>query len=150
MEIGIRELVMKSVVESDIDRAILRVLGKKRARILVIDDDEQIRAMLRQMLERSGYKVAEAPDGKEGIRLFREKPADLVITDLIMPWGEGIETIMELKRDFPRVKVIAISGGGMFRPDDYLLAAKEFGADRTFTKPVKQNELLKAVRELLK
>ncbi len=119
------------------------------ARILIIDDDEQILAMLRQTLEREGYKVVDASDGKEGLRRYRENPTDLIITDLIMPEKEGIETILELRRDFPDVKIIAISGGGRVDPGQYLSIAKSFGAQYTFAKPIERKKLLKAVRELL-
>jgi CheY-like chemotaxis protein len=119
-------------------------------RILIIDDDVQILNMLRQILEREGYEVVSAINGNEGIRLYREKPTDLIITDLIMPEKDGIETIMELRRDFPDVKIIAISGGGRSHPRPYLNSAKELGAQYAFAKPVKREELLKAVRELLK
>ncbi|MBL7178351.1 MAG: response regulator [Desulfobacteraceae bacterium] len=119
------------------------------ARILIIDDDPQILNMLGQTLEREGYEVIGAPDGKEGLRLYRENPTDLIIADLIMPEKEGIETIMELRRDFPDVKIIAISGGGRLDPEQYLSMAKSFGAQYTFAKPVAREELLNAVRELL-
>jgi YesN/AraC family two-component response regulator len=101
------------------------------------------------MLERSGYDVVEASTGKEGIRLYRENPTDLIITDLIMPEKEGIETIHELKRDFPDVNIIAISGGGRIGPEDYLHMAKMLGAQRTLSKPVERETLLKTVNELL-
>lgn len=117
--------------------------------ILIIDDDDQFRAMLYEMLERSGYEVTEASDGKEGIKFYRENPTDLIITDLIMPEKEGIETIQELKQDFSDVKIIAISGGGRVGPEDYLQLAKMLGAQRTLTKPVDRDELLKVVEELL-
>ena len=120
------------------------------AHILVIDDDDQIRAMLRQMLDQAGYEVADAPDGKVAMRLHREVPAGLVITDLIMPEKEGIETIMELRRDFPEVKIIAISGGGRIEPEHYLQMAKGLGAMCSFTKPIERRKLLEAVEELLK
>jgi YesN/AraC family two-component response regulator len=90
------------------------------ARILIIDDESQIRSMLRLMLERVGYEVVEAPDGIEGIRKYREKPADLIITDLIMPNKDGIGMIIDLKKEFPEVKIIAMSGGGVNRPEGYL------------------------------
>ena len=118
-------------------------------RILVIDDDIQVRQMLKQILERAGYEVADAPDGKEGIELYRQTPTDLIITDIIMPEKEGIETILELRREFPDVKIIAISGGGRFDPDVYLDAAGKFGVARTFRKPVDRKELLDAIQELL-
>jgi len=120
------------------------------ARILIINDNVQTLNMLHQMLEREGYEVMEAPDGKEGLRRYRETPTDLIITDIIMPEKEGIETIMELRRDFPDVKIIAMSGGGRLDPGQYLSMAKSFGAQYTFTKPVEREKLLKAVKELLK
>ena len=104
------------------------------ARILIIDDEVQILNMLRQMLEGEGYEVIDAPNGKEGIRRYRENPADLIITDILMPEKEGIETIQELKRDFPDIKIIAMSGGGRLDPKQYLSMAKSFGAQYTFTK----------------
>jgi len=120
------------------------------ARILIIDDDAQLLAMLRQTLEREGYEVVEASDGKAGLKRYHENPTDLIITDLIMPEKEGIETITELRRAFPDVKIIAISGGGQVDPGQYLSIAKSFGVQYTFAKPVERNELLKAVRDLLK
>ena len=120
------------------------------ARILIIDDDPQILDMLRQTLEREGHEIVDASDGKEGLKLYRENPTDLIITDLIMPEKEGIETIMELRRDFPDVKIIAISGGGRLDPGQYLSMAKSFGAQYTFAKPVERKELLQAVEGLLK
>ena len=118
-------------------------------RILVIDDDAEIRSILRQMLERAGYEVVDAPDGVEGIRLYRENPADLVITDIIMPKKEGLETIVDLKVEFPEVKIVAMSGGGTVGPDSYLQIAEGFGAIRIFTKPFKMEELVAAVHEIL-
>ena len=119
-------------------------------RILVIDDDMQIRQMLRQMLERHGYEVVDAPDGKEGIKLYRQAPTNLIITDIIMPEKEGIETIIELRRDFPDVKIIAISGGSdALDAQNCLSYVKRLGVSHTFTKPFEQKELLKAIQELL-
>jgi len=120
------------------------------ARILIIDDESQIRSMLRLMLERVGYEVDEAPDGLEGIRQYREDPADLIITDLIMPNKDGIGMIIDLKKEFPKVKIIAMSGGGVNRPEGYLDGAKKLGATRTLTKPIDRDEMLKAVKETLK
>ncbi len=120
------------------------------ARILIIDDEPQIRSMLRLMLERVGYEIAEAPDGIEGIRKYRENPADLIITDLIMPNKDGIGMIIDLKKEFPQVKIIAMSGGGVNRPEGYLDGAKKLGATRTLTKPIDRDEMLKAVKETLK
>jgi DNA-binding response OmpR family regulator len=119
------------------------------ARVLVIDDDVETLVMLREMLERDGYEVVDAPDGDVALKLHRENPADLVIADLIMPVKEGVETIIELRQDFPEVKIIAISGGGRVKPEAYLGIAKQVGAMRTFAKPIGRDELLGAVRELL-
>jgi YesN/AraC family two-component response regulator len=119
------------------------------ARVLIIDDEAQIRDMLRQMLEREGLEVMEASDGKIGVRLFRQSPADLVITDIIMPDKEGLETIRELLKDYPDLKIIAMSGGGLIGPHHYLKIAKGFGAVSTFTKPIDRDELIKTVREIL-
>jgi CheY-like chemotaxis protein len=124
-------------------------IEKTMTHILLIDDDEQFRTMLRQLMERNGYEVTEASGGKEGIRLYREGPTDLVITDLIMPGKDGIETIQELKKEFPDIKVIAVSGGGRLGPQDYLHLAKMLGARRTLTKPINLTELLKAIEEIL-
>ncbi len=117
--------------------------------ILVIDDDETIRELLRAILEHEGYRVLEAPDGDEGIKQFIETPTDLVITDLIMPGKEGIETIRDLRRKFPGVKIIAISGGGRIGPDSYLKMAKGVGALRTLSKPFDKTILLKTVKEVI-
>jgi YesN/AraC family two-component response regulator len=119
-------------------------------RILIIDDEAPIRSMIRLILEREGYTVAEASDGAEGIRCFREKPADLVITDLIMPNKDGIGMILELKKEFSTAKIIAMSGGGLNRPEGYLRGAKKLGAAYTLSKPINRQELLRAVRDALK
>ena len=119
------------------------------ARILVIDDDNQMREMLRRKLENEGYEVLDASDGNVGMKLLRERDADLVITDIIMPNKEGIETILELKRDFPDVKVIAICGGGRFGPEDYLHLAKGLGVHSTFSKPFKLHDLLGSIQDAL-
>jgi CheY-like chemotaxis protein len=120
------------------------------ARILVIDDDEQVLDMLYESLTREGYDVLKASNGEQGLRLCRENSVDLIITDIIMPEKEGIETIIELRKDFPNVKIIAISGGGRAGTKDYLQMAKIFGVQRTFTKPVAREQLLDAIKELIK
>lgn len=118
-------------------------------RILVIDDDDQMRVLLRQVMEWTGYEVTEAEDGRKGMQKQRRQPADLVITDLIMPEQEGMETIRLLKKEFPQTRIIAISGGGRIGPEAYLPAAQELGADRVFSKPFDVRELAGAVKELL-
>lgn len=119
------------------------------ARILVTDDEEAIRKLLRQMLEAEGHTVAEAGDGEEAIAIARQDPADLLITDLFMPVREGLETIQEFRAEFPEMPIIAISGG---RPDsngDFLPVAGKLGANRTINKPFRKNQILEAVSELL-
>lgn len=119
------------------------------ATILVIDDEPQLRGMVKQMLAQEGYAVEEAHNGAEGLRAFRQAPADLVITDIVMPEKEGIETIRELRRDFPDVKIIAMSGGGRVDPGEYLHFALKLGAARILRKPFRFHELLEAVRDVL-
>lgn len=118
-------------------------------RILVIDDDDQIRLLLGMLLRGAGYEVAEAANGSEGLRIFREKPADLILTDILMPEKGGLETIQELHRDFPKVKVIALSGGFKKTENPNLSITEVLGVQRILTKPFSQEELLKAVREVL-
>jgi YesN/AraC family two-component response regulator len=100
-------------------------------------------------LEHAGYEVVVANNGNEVISAFNERIPDLVITNIFMPEKEGLETIRELKQDFPGVKIIAISGGGEIEPNKYLKYAKQFGAMCTLTKPIERGALLEAVRECL-
>jgi DNA-binding response OmpR family regulator len=123
--------------------------GAVMKRILVIDDNVYVRSLLREMLELANYEVTEAPNGEIGERLFRQNPVDLVITDIFMPEKEGLETIRELRRSFPEVKIIAISGGGSRGDLAFLPTAKKLGAHRTFVKPFEMDEILAAIRELL-
>jgi CheY-like chemotaxis protein len=116
---------------------------------LLIDDDKSVRAVINAALSDAGYEVLEATDGKEGLKSYQNSPTDLVITDLVMPEKEGIETIIELLREFPNVKVIAISGGNRYGADSNLSVAKRLGAQRTLTKPFKIPELIQAVRGVL-
>ncbi len=119
-------------------------------RILVIEDDAEVREMVCKILNREGYDVLEAGNGKEAFKLLNIEPKlDLVITDIIMPEKEGIETIIELKRDYPHIKILAISGGGKGSAQNYLTIAKKSGADLTLSKPFIKKELLDAVQELL-
>jgi len=117
------------------------------ATILVIDDHESLRTLLRIMLEWAGHEVMEAPNGRLGLAVYREKPADLVITDIDMPEMNGLDLILELTRAFLDVKVIAISGA----PDreKTLDAAKLLGVRHTLRKPFSMDALLKAVHDEL-
>jgi len=118
-------------------------------RILIIDDDEQIRVLLEQMMEWAGYDVMVAENGKVAMQMQAASPADLVITDLIMPEQEGLETISRLKKAYRDIKIIAISGGGRIGPEAYLPAALELGADKVFSKPFDVQEVVVCVKELL-
>lgn len=120
------------------------------ARILLIDDDESVRTMLRTMLEYHRHTVMEAHDGREGLQLLPKARPDLVITDLVMPEQEGIEVITTLRKTHPALKIIAISGGGRTNSsDDYLVMARRLGADLTLAKPFAHAALLAAIAELL-
>ena len=103
--------------------------------------------MLRIVLEQEGYEIRTAKNGLRGLQSLRERVTDLVVTDLLMPEMEGIETILELRRDFPRVKIIATSGGGLLGPEDYLDSARQPGAHLTFVKPLILPESLDGIRE---
>ncbi len=116
--------------------------------ILLIDDEKPFRNVLKQVLSKAGYDVVEAANGAEGINRFYEKRADVIITDVIMPEKEGIETIIELKKVYPEVKLIAMSGGGWYGTDIDFDMARKLGA-RTLDKPFALHELLDAVAELL-
>ncbi len=117
--------------------------------VLVVDDDDDVRIMLKTMLERNNYDVIIAQNGNEATRLLKNNPVDLIITDLVMPEKEGIETIIEVKHDFPHIKIIAISGGKRIGLSTQLKSANLLGADRTLKKPFKSKELLNTVRELI-
>ena len=119
------------------------------SRILLADDDAQVRKMLKITLERAGHEVVEAADGNQAVQVYDPETIDVVVTDIVMPEKEGIETIMELKTINPEVQIIAISGGGRINPEDYLKWAQRFGVARTFTKPVDREELLATVADLV-
>lgn len=119
------------------------------AKILVFDDEPSILLMFKKMLEKEGHHVEVALNGKDGMRLFEKDKPDLLITDIIMPEKEGLETIFELRRQYPALKIIAISGGGRIGPDGYLPGAKLLGADAVFAKPIVPKEFLKTISDLL-
>ena len=114
------------------------------ATILVIDDQEPIRALLRTTLEGAGYEVLEASNGSLGLEVYRAQSADLIITDIVMPEMNGLEMMLELSKTFPNVKVIAMSGG--LASKGPLNAATLLGAHQTFQKPLDLERLLRAVR----
>lgn len=118
------------------------------ASILVIDDEPQVRRLLQQMLVRAGHEVVEAADGVQGLAVARERRPDLVVTDLLMPNKEGIETIRDLRRVDPGLPILVISGdpGSAL----YLEMAKLLGAHAALTKPFRAAELVQSVAELLR
>jgi len=118
-------------------------------RILIIDDDQHILLMLKKMLEKAGYEVDLASNGVDGLELFQKIQSDLVITDIIMPEKEGLETIREMKKIRSDLKIIAMSGGGKISADNYLETAKIFGASLVLEKPFSQKTMVDAVIELL-
>lgn len=119
------------------------------AKILVVDDDKQVRKYVSQTLFRAGHETIMAGDGNECLRLFKHSEPELVIIDIIMPEKEGIETIIELKRIAPDVKIIAISGGGRVGPESYLMTARGLGACAALQKPFTAGELTGLVARVL-
>ncbi|MBE0617583.1 MAG: response regulator [Proteobacteria bacterium] len=119
------------------------------ARILIIDDEEDVRSTLRQMLEVAGHQVDEAAEGEEGVRRFSLRPHDLVITDILMPVKGGLTTIREIRERYPQAKILAISGGGKDKKLSFLSTARTFPGVRTLGKPFSRADLLTTVQELL-
>ena len=124
--------------------------GQNGKRILVVDDDVNIRSSLQLLLKKAGYNVVSARDGEEAIRMWRTQPADLVITDLYMPEMNGLEIIMELRAHSPGTPIIAISGGGSMKHFESLDDAKLLGAVHTIKKPFTMAEMKTLVERLLK
>lgn len=118
------------------------------ARILVIDDDDDLRGMIVTALRVAGHLVAQASSGREGTRLFHSEPTDLVITDIVMPGQDGIETLMALRREYESLSIIAMSGLSRDSPL-YLQIAARLGARRTLAKPFSLEELLRLTNEVL-
>jgi CheY-like chemotaxis protein len=119
------------------------------AQILLIEDDEIIRRMLRLTLMRFGHVVTEAKDGKEGLEVYWRTKPDLIVTDLVMPVKEGIEVLIELREKKSNVKIIAISGGGRHNVSNYLNMAKQLGASKVIAKPFSSEDFMKAVDEVI-
>lgn len=119
------------------------------ALILVIDDDERLRETARRILESRGHSVVEAEDGMDGLKAIAEQTPDLVITDIFMPGQDGIETIIALRKRFPGLKIIAISGGSSGGVLNILEDAEMLGATRSIPKPFTPRELIAAVSDVL-
>ena len=119
------------------------------ARILIIDDNELVRDILQDLLAEEGHETLLASEGTEGLKLLGSFDADIVITDILMPGQEGMETIQELRFQRPRTKIVAISGGGSRFGVDFLEMAEKLGADITLSKPIDAGLLVESVNRLL-
>ena len=118
-------------------------------KILVIDDNVVVRNTIVQMLETEGYQVVSAEDGRRGLNVFRAERPDLVITDIIMPEKEGIETIRDIREECANANIIAISGGGRIGNADFLRIARQLGASDVIAKPLYPDHFISVVRERL-
>ena len=119
------------------------------AHILVMDDETSVQSLFGQFLEGAGHSVALASNGREGLQLMKQQKPDLIITDIMMPEMDGLELLMNIRKQHLGIPVIAISGGMKTQPANFLPQAKKFGAHRVFIKPVKLSDLRDAVNELL-
>ena len=139
-------LVMKSTIATvpAVDRESIRNERARReaGRVLLVDDSQDLLAVLKRALEVRGYSVVTAPNGTLAMKMAREQEFDVVVTDIIMPEKEGLETIMELKKVNPGIAVVAMSGGGRINAEEQLLLAKKLGAIGTLKKPFGLNQLL--------
>ncbi len=119
------------------------------AKILVIDDDDIVNDMIVQLLSEAGYDAEGVQNGDRGLKLVESKSFDMIVTDIVMPEKEGLETILEIRKKNKSVPIIAISGGGKINAEEYLLVAKGLGAKYTFKKPFDNKIFLDAVRACL-
>ncbi len=116
--------------------------------VLVIDDDRRVRDTIKNELSRSGYQVLEAADGEQGFKVLANNPVQLVITDILMPGRDGLETIGVLKEKYPAIKILAVSSGGTIQYMQYLRIAQLLGADAVMNKPLSVEFLLDTVDRL--
>ena len=117
--------------------------------VLIVEDDKELREMLKLSLLRRGITVLEAENGKDAITRFKPLLTDLVVTDLIMPEEDGLKVVIKLRELKPSIKIIAISGGGKVGPGSYLNLAKALGADAIYSKPFSVNDLISKIEQLL-
>ena len=120
-----------------------------KARILIIDDEPALRDLFKALLEAQGHEVAVAHHGREAIAMLGERSFDLVMTDVLMPEQDGLETIMQIRGRWPKLRVLAMTGGGHLDAHYYLRVAKNLGATSLLQKPFSADELLHAIRGLL-
>jgi DNA-binding response OmpR family regulator len=123
---------------------------KNSSRILIVDDDYDMRQTIKAILEEDNYDLAEAEDGNAAIRYIKNNPVDMIIVDIIMPDKDGIEVITETSVSHPHVKILSLSGGGLIDASAHLHTASQLGADDTLVKPFKNKELIEKVRNLIK
>jgi len=116
--------------------------------VCVVDDDNAVRAMMVRKLADAGYATIEAPNGLEAIEVLKANKADIVIVDIIMPEQERLSTIGQIRRAWPHMRILAVSGGGRGSAEDYLTFARELGADDVLPKPFREAEFLERVRKL--
>jgi len=153
--LGIKGLLMKPLLNRDLAMAVRKLLDESirariRGRILVIDDESGVRHLFREKLSSEHCEVLEAADGSKGLAICRKERLDLVVTDLVMPDKEGIETIMELCHEYPELPVLAISGGGRSgHSEDYLSLAERLGAKRVFSKPIDWSQFYRALVDFM-
>ena len=119
------------------------------AQVLVVDDDDQVRKLICQVLQQEGHTVAEAYNGKKAIQHIQEAVIDLVISDVVMPDMDGLELIREIRRTHPRIRILTISGAGKEGPGLYLNIAERFGADAILMKPFAPDQLIQKVSALI-
>jgi CheY-like chemotaxis protein len=117
--------------------------------VLIVEDDKELREMLKMSLLRRSFTVFEAENGKDAITHFKPGITDLVVTDLIMPEEDGLKVVIKLRELKPSIKIIAISGGGKVGPGSYLNLAKALGADAIYSKPFSVNDLTSKIEQLL-
>jgi CheY-like chemotaxis protein len=122
-------------------------MSGRTTQVLIIDDNPDVRATLKWLLESAGFSVAIAANGTEGLAQQRAQPAEIVVTDIFMPEKDGIETILELRKEYPRAKIIVMSGGSS-RGADFLNVASVLGAAKVLKKPVDPEGLIELVHEL--
>ena len=120
-------------------------------KILLIDDEEMIRKCVRSILKSENYVLEEASEAEPVLDMLNANPVDIVISDLFLPGKDGLKLIEEVRRDFPAIKIIAITGGGLhlFDPKNALNAARRSGADYTLMKPIKRKDLLSALKTVM-
>lgn len=127
----------------------MSVAEENKTTCLVVDDDPMVRDVVARTLGAAGYDVVCANNGTEAVKRFAESPCPIVVTDIVMPEKEGIETIIELKRLDPAVKILAISGGGRERGKEFLRYASRLGANAVLSKPFRKAELLEIIAGFL-